>query len=33
MNAFNVFHNFIFNKKRNYKDPPWMIEIVKSKLR
>ena len=31
----NVFHNFIPNKKIkfNYKDPPWMTEIVKSKLR
>ena len=31
----NVFHNFILNKKIkfNYKDPPWMTEIVKSKLR
>ena len=31
----NVFHNFIPNKKMkfNYKDPPWMTETVKSKLR
>ena len=31
----NVFHNFIPNKKMkfHYKDPPWMTEIVKSKLR
>ena len=31
----NVFHNFIPNKKIkfNYKDPPWMTEIVKNKLR
>ena len=31
----NVFHNFIPNKKIkfNYQDPPWMTEIVKSKLR
>ena len=31
----NVFHNFVLNKKIkfNYKDPPWMSEIVKSKLR
>ena len=31
----NVFHNFIPNKKIkfNYKDPSWMTEIVKSKLR
>ena len=31
----NVFHNFIPNKKIkfNYKDPPWMTETVKSKLR
>ena len=31
----NVFHNFIPNKKIkfNYRDPPWMTEIVKSKLR
>ena len=30
----NVFQNFIPNKKIkfNYKDPPWMTEIVKSKL-
>ena len=31
----NVFHNFFPNKriKFNYKDPPWMTETVKSKLR
>ena len=31
----NVLHNFIPNKKIrfNYKDPPWMTETVKSKLR
>ena len=31
----NVFHNFIPNKKVkfNYKNPLWMTEIVKSKLR
>ena len=31
----NVFHNFLPNKKIkfNYKDPPWMTENVKSKLR
>ena len=31
----NVFYNFIPNKKIefNYKDLPWMTEIVKSKLR
>ena len=31
----NVFHNFFPNKriKFNYKDPPWMTEAVKSKLR
>ena len=31
----NVFHNFISNKKIkfNYKDPPWMTETVKCKLR
>ena len=31
----NVFHNFIANKKIefNFKDPPWMTEVVKSKLR
>ena len=31
----SVFHNFIPNKKTkfNYKDPPWMTEIVKNKLR
>ena len=31
----NVFHNFIPNKKIkfNYKDPPWMTEIAKCKLR
>ena len=40
VNIFNecllkVFHNFIPNKKIkfNYKDPPWVTEIVKSKLR
>ena len=31
----NVFYNFIPNNKIkfNYKDPPWMTEVVKSKLR
>ena len=31
----NVYHNFIPNKKIkfNYKDPPWMTEIVKDQLR
>ena len=31
----NIFHNFIPNRiiKYNYRDPPWMTDVIKSKLK
>ena len=31
----NIFHNFIPNRiiKCNYRDPPWMTDVIKSKLK
>ena len=31
----NIFHNFIPNRilKCNYRDPPWMTDVIKSQLK